>query len=260
MGFSEWNNVINATPLFKGHYQPRVPGELGYYDLRSLDVMRQQIDLALAYGITGFCFYFYYFQGKKLLYKPIDNYIHSDMKAPFCFLWANENWTKRWDGGDNEIIIRQQHSIQDDKIFIQELMPIFDDDRYLKIDGKAVLLVYKAHLFPNVRQTTEVWRNEMEKAGYRGIYLIVADDWHSDMNHPREFGFDASYEIPSNIMPQNVLVRDQATFEFYAKFDGSIVDYYKFANFHLCDRSQNTNVFVPSCFRGTIHLGMRAVR
>jgi lipopolysaccharide biosynthesis protein len=90
-GFSEWHNVIKARPLFRGHHQPRVPGELGFYDLRSEEVLREQMRLALEHGISGFCFYYYYFQGRKLLYKPLENFVKSDIDAPFMCLWANEN-------------------------------------------------------------------------------------------------------------------------------------------------------------------------
>ncbi len=232
-GFTEWDNVIKAKPLFRGHYQPRIPGELGYYDLRSLDVMRQQIELANEHGIDGFCFYYYSFNGKKLLYAPIDNYIKSDIKAPFLFLWANENWTKRWDGGDNEVIVAQNHSPQDDFAFIKDLLPIFSDDRYVKIDGKPILPIYKAHLFPDILQTTERFRDQAVKYGFPGLYLVTVDDWTPDPPHPREIGFDASYEIPSNLVAETVLSQDTEQLDLREDFEGKIVDYWKFASYHM---------------------------
>ncbi|WP_118186166.1 glycoside hydrolase family 99-like domain-containing protein [Paraburkholderia phosphatilytica] len=232
-GFTEWNNVIKAKPLFTGHYQPKIPGELGYYDLRSFDVMRQQVELATEYGISGLCFYYYYFHGKKLLYKPIENYIGSDLKMPFFFLWANENWSKRWDGGDNEVIIAQQHSKEDDLAFIRELMPVFEDDRYTKVNGKPILCIYKAHLFPDILSTTEIWRDEMARRGFPGIYLVMVDDWTPDPVQPRQLGFDASYEIPSNMVPPHVLSRETASLDLPEDFTGRIVDYDRFARFHM---------------------------
>jgi ADP-heptose:LPS heptosyltransferase len=232
-GFTEWNNVIKAKPLFNGHYQPRIPGELGYYDLRSVEVMREQVRLATEHGITGFCFYYYNFQGKKLLYKPIENYINSDIQAPFFFLWANENWSKRWDGGDREVIVAQQHSREDDLAFMRELAPLFADDRYVKINGKPLLLVYKTHLFPNVRATTEIWRDEIVKHGFPDLYLVMVDDWTQDLYHPREYGFDAAYEIPSNIVPQQVASDETAQLGLGDDFEGRIIDYQKFAEFHM---------------------------
>lgn len=232
-GFTEWDNVIKSKPLFKGHYQPRTPGELGYYDLRSMDVLREQTRLANDHGIDGFCFYYYYFQGKKLLYKPIENYIRSDLKAPFLFLWANENWSRRWDGGDNEVIVAQKHSPDDNLAFIRELLPIFADDRYVKVDGKPVLAIYKPHLFANIHAATDLWRDDVLKHGFPGLYLVMADDWSSDPPHPRDLGFDASYEIPSNIIPETVLLRDSENLGLAESFEGRIVDYRKFASFHM---------------------------
>ncbi|QYY32311.1 glycoside hydrolase family 99-like domain-containing protein [Cupriavidus pinatubonensis] len=232
-GFTEWNNVIKAKPLFKGHYQPRVPGELGYYDLRAFDVMRDQVELALEHGITGFCFYYYYFHGKKLLYKPIENYVNSDLKAPFFFLWANENWSKRWDGGDQEVIIAQQHSKEDDLKFIRDLFPLFEDQRYTKISGKPLLMIYKAHLFPNMLATVETWRDEAARRGFPGLYLVMVDDWTPEPIQPRTLGFDASYEIPSNVIPADVLSDDIESLGLADDFTGRIVDYQKFAQFHM---------------------------
>jgi lipopolysaccharide biosynthesis protein len=219
--------------LFKGHYQPRVPGELGYYDLRNVDVMREQVRLANDHGIAGFCFYYYYFHGKKLLYKPIENYIKSDIKAPFFFLWANENWTRRWDGGDNEVIISQNHSPEDDLLFIRQLLSVFSDDRYVKVEGKPILGIYKTHLFPNIKASTELWRNEAAKNGFPGLYLVMVDDWNADPIHPRELGFDASYEIPSNIVHQEAVLQDNKDLGLVEGFQGRIVDYRKFASFHM---------------------------
>ena len=232
-GFTEWNNVIKAKPLFDGHYQPKIPGELGYYDLRAFEVMRQQVDLALQHGVTGFCFYYYYFHGKKLLYKPIQNCIQSDLKMPFFFLWANENWSKRWDGGNNEVIIAQQHSREDDLAFIRELLPLFEDERYTKVNGKPMLMIYKAHLFPDILATTEIWRDEVAKHGFPGVYLVMVDDWTGEPAQPRQLGFDASYEIPSNVIPQDVLSADTDSLGLGEDFTGRIVDYEKFARFHL---------------------------
>jgi hypothetical protein len=233
MGFTEWHNVVKAKPLFRNHYQPRMPGELGFYDLRAEEVLRRQIQLAQEHGISGFCFYYYYFGGKRLLYKPLENFIKSDIDAPFMFLWANENWTKRWDGGDQDVIIAQHHSHADDLAFIRDLIPVFQDTRYVKIGGKPILLVYKTHLFPDISATTETWRAEIERHGFPGIFLVMVDDWISDLDHPRQFGFDASYEIPSNLVPEEVLSAEIGELGLDDDFAGRIVDYAKFAKFHL---------------------------
>jgi ADP-heptose:LPS heptosyltransferase len=233
MGFSEWHNVVKAKPLFRGHYQPRIPGELGFYDLRSEEVLHQQVRLAQEHGVSGFCFYYYSFQGRKLLYKPIENFVKSSIDAPFLCVWANENWTKRWDGGDQEVIIAQHHSDVDDLLVLRELVPLFHDRRYVKIQEKPVFMVYKPHLFPNIRRTVDLWRKEIEAHGFPGIYLVMVDDWSLDPHHPRDIDFDASYEIPSNIVPQDVLWSDTSELELCEGFSGKIVDYAKFARYHM---------------------------
>jgi hypothetical protein len=259
-GFSEWHNVIKAKPLFRGHYQPRIPGELGFYDLRSSEVLDRQIDLARKHGITGFCFYYYYFHGKKVLYRPIENFLKSKDNFPFFLLWANENWTRRWDGGENEIIIAQQHSSEDDLAFIRQLLPIFHDRRYVKIEGKPILMVYKSHLFPSIRSTTELWRDEAEKHGFPGLYLVMVDDWQ-DLGHPREQGFDASYEIPSNLLPEEVSYTDLEMLDLDKEFAGRIVDYAKFATFHMSRPSPEYKRFrtVMLPWDNTARYGSRAI-
>jgi hypothetical protein len=152
---------------------------------------------------------------------------------PFFFLWANENWSKRWDGGDNEVIIAQQHSKEDDVAFIRELMPVFEDDRYTKVNGKPVLCIYKAHLFPDILSTTEIWRDEVARRGFPGIYLVMVDDWTPEPLQPRQLGFDASYEIPSNVVPSDVLSRETDSLDLPENFTGRIVDYDRFARFHM---------------------------
>ncbi|MFO1026994.1 MAG: glycoside hydrolase family 99-like domain-containing protein [Acetobacteraceae bacterium] len=232
-GFTEWHNVVKAKPLFPGHYQPRIPGELGYYDLRAPDVLHQQVTLAQAHGISGFCFYYYYFAGKKILYRPIETFLNSDIDFPFMLLWANENWTRRWDGGDSDIIIAQSHSEADDLAFIRGLFDTFRDRRYVRIDGKPILLIYKAHLFPDIRRTTAVWRNEIEGAGFPGLYLVMVDDWTSEPANPRDNGFDASYAIPSNVVPEETFFIVTSELGLPEAFEGRIIDYAKFAQYHM---------------------------
>jgi ADP-heptose:LPS heptosyltransferase len=260
-GFSEWHNVIKAKPLFRGHHQPRLPGELGFYDLRSEEVLHRQIDLAQEHGISGFCFYYYHFQGRKLLYKPLANFLSSSIKAPFLCLWANENWTKRWDGGDSQVIISQTHSDEDDRLIIHNMLELFSDNRYLKIDGKPVFMVYKPQLFPEIRRTVDLWRKQIVQYGFRGIYLVMVDDWMPDAVHPRSLGFDAAYEIPSNIVPGNVMVPNLDEFEIYPGFDGRIVDYTRFSRFHMsrpvADYKRFRTVMLP--WDNTARYGPRAM-
>jgi lipopolysaccharide biosynthesis protein len=196
-GFTEWTNVKKALPLFEGHYQPHVPHEtVGYYDLRDPEVLINQAKLAKEYGIYGFAFYHYWFNGKRLLNLPIDNMLKSGKPDfPFCFIWANENWTRRWDGLDNEIIAEQKYSIDDDKNHIRFLCEkVFPDPRYITVEGKPFLLIYRTELLPDIKETARIWRDEAKKFGFKDLYLARVENFVSEIN-PLNIGFDAAMEF-----------------------------------------------------------------
>ena len=153
---------------------------------------------------------------------------------PFCFCWANENWTRRWDGMDQEIIAKQEHSPQDDLNFIRYLIPIFNDPRYIHINGKPLLLVYRTELFPEPRRTAELWRNEVRKAGLGDLYLVRCEGFDPYTN-PEDIGFDASYEVPTFILPNELLYDDIASLGVIPEFKGRIFDYSKIVHYY-CER------------------------
>ncbi|WP_269931495.1 glycosyltransferase WbsX family protein [Aminobacter sp. HY435] len=198
-GFTEWRNVARAFPVFEGHYQPRLPDELGYYDLRVPDVMHRQVELAKLYGISAFCFHFYWFGGRRLLEGPLDHYLRTaELDLPFCLCWANETWSRRWSGREQDVLVAQRHSPEDDIAVIHGLDKYFRDPRYLKVDGKPVLTIYRAGLFPDIKATIARWRDEMTKLGYPGIYLIATNSF--DFTGHQELGFDALSEFPPHCM------------------------------------------------------------
>jgi glycosyltransferase involved in cell wall biosynthesis len=194
-GFTEWTNVRKAQPNFPGHWQPQLPGELGYYDLTDSGVRRAQAVLARAHGVDAFCYYYYWFGGRRLLERPLADVLASgDPDFPFCVCWANENWTRRWDGRDNEVLMRQRYSPGDAHAFIAELLPLFRDARYVRVNSRPLLLVYKIADIPDVAATVRIWRDACRAAGVGDPYLCAVQRHGGD--DPTPFGFDAAVEFP----------------------------------------------------------------
>ena len=221
-GFTEWTNVSKAMPQYLGHDQPKLPGELGFYDLRLGEVHRRQIELAKNYGIHGFCYHYYWFNGKKVLDLPIKRIMENpDMDFPFCINWANENWTKRWDGLDKEVILKQNHSPEDDLAFIREVEPLLKDSRYIRVDGRPLLMIYRASLFPDIKQTADRWREHCRECGIGEIYLVITHA-HGHME-PTAIGFDAATEFA----PNTFSVREiSSKFQFLNQnFQGHVFDF-----------------------------------
>ena len=205
-GFTEWSNVTKAVPQFPGHYQPHLPGELGFYDLRIKDVQYRQIELAKQFGIFGFAFYYYWFAGKTLLDLPITQFQeNSDMDFPFCLVWANENWTRRWDGLENEVLISQIHTPEMDRDFIKDLEIYLQDDRYIRIKDRPVIIVYRLDSLPNPHRTVHIWRDYCINRHLGDPYLIAAQTFGFD--DPKIVGFDAAVQFPPHNQFQDPLFR-----------------------------------------------------
>jgi lipopolysaccharide biosynthesis protein len=194
-GFTEWANVTKAKPLFKGHYQPHLPADLGFYDLRVPEVREEQAKLANEYGIYGFCYYHYWFNGKRLLERPVEEILKSGKPDfPFMLCWANENWSRTWDGGDNVILMRQEYSDRDAQLHCQALIPYFRDERYIKIGYKPVFVVYKPQIIPGVERYIDTFRGEAQKAGIE-LYICAVENQETVDDAMFSFVFDAAIEF-----------------------------------------------------------------
>ncbi len=193
-GFTEWTNVATATPRFVGHQQPLLPKDLGFYDLNLEQNIKNQIDLAKKYGIYGFCFYYYWFSGYRLLEKPLNSFLkHKEWDFNFAICWANENWTKRWDGRDNEIIVAQQYRDEDPLEFIKDVEHILTDSRYINENSKPVLLVYRASELKDPARYARVWREYFKDNYAKELQLVSVLSF--DDQDPREYGFDAGLDF-----------------------------------------------------------------
>lgn len=194
-GFTEWHNVTRARPLFAGHYQPHLPGELGFYDLRVPEVREAQAELARTHGIHGFIYYHYWFKGRRLLERPFEEVLKSGRPDfPFALCWANEEWTRGWDSQTGHVLMRQEFSEQDDRRHIKHLIEAFKDSRYITIDGRPLMLIYRPTLIPDLMRTSEIWRTEVQKAGFPDLYLCWVESWGVPPGGrgPEPFGLDAS--------------------------------------------------------------------
>lgn len=175
-GFTEWTNTRKAKPQFEGHYQPKVPLGENYYDLTDVNVMVEQSKLAQEYGVFGFCYYHYWFKnGKKLLERPVEQMLaEPKVTIPFCLSWANENWSKLWDGGNKELIVEQDYGGRDEwKKHLEYLVTFFRDPRYITLDGKPVFIIYKPDIMPNVQKMLAYWQSLAPAYGFKAFCFMI---------------------------------------------------------------------------------------
>jgi lipopolysaccharide biosynthesis protein len=196
-GFTEWTNVTKARPLFPGHYQPRLPGELGFYDLRLPETREAQAELARRHGIHGFIYYHYWFSGRTLLERPMREVLESGKPDfPFCICWANHNWNRTWTGESEEVLIEQKYSLEDDREHIRWLLPYVKDRRYVTVQGKPVVFFYRAAEIGHLAETARIWREEARAAGLPGIYLSWMESNHTGNSQDlTPAGLDAAMEF-----------------------------------------------------------------
>lgn len=195
-GFTEWTNVAKARPRFRGHYQPHIPADLGFYDLRLEESRIAQAEMAKEYGIYGFCYYHYWFNGHQLMERPLEDILATGKPDfPFMLCWANENWTRAWDGGETQILIKQDYSDEDDRKHIAFLCKkYFSDKRYIRINNRPVFCIYRSTLFPDIKHSIEIMRDEASKYG-EDLYICRFESHNSEGEIYMEAGFDAAVEF-----------------------------------------------------------------
>jgi Glycosyltransferase WbsX len=220
-GFTEWTNVTRALPQFAGHYQPHLPSDLGFYDLSNEEALERQVALARKYGISGFCIHYYWFGGRRLLEKPVATlYRRKDLDIRFCLCWANETWSRRWDGSEDDVLVPQVRTPESEKQFIEDAVRYMDDPRYIEIDGRPVLVVYRSELLVDPERTIEHWRNVALKSLGKDIFLLRGMTFQPTA---RVKGFDASVQFPPHHHDPGDTSAPKALFN--SEFSGRIYDY-----------------------------------
>jgi hypothetical protein len=221
-GFTEWTNVAKSRPRFKDHHQPHLPADLGYYDLRLDEVREEQARLASNYGIYGFCYYYYWFNGRRLLERPLDALLKSGKPDfPFCICWANETWSRRWDGSEQEVLVEQVHTPDSDARFIRDVIPILKDPRYIRVADAPLLLIYRISLLPDPVSTTETWRKICSEEGVESVHIAAVQSFGID--DPRIFGCDSAVEFPPHGISASEISAKVEDLD--PKFEGKIYDY-----------------------------------
>ena len=203
-GFTEWTNVSKAQPLFPGHYQPHIPADLGYYDLRLPETRQAQADLARAHGIEAFCYWHYWFEGQRLLERPFNEMLHSgEPDFPFCLAWANETWSRRWLGEETQILRKQTYSLADNERHARWLVDAFRDRRYLRVNDRPVFLVYQPLSLPDGRAFTDALRHRCRQAGLPDPYLLGVTSFAATDNRPAGFDGNVDFEPYLSVTPNS---------------------------------------------------------
>jgi glycosyltransferase involved in cell wall biosynthesis len=202
-GFTEWTNIARGSSRFKGHYQPRIPRDLGFYTLDNNEIMRRQAKLAQESGVFGFVFYYYWFNGKRLMEQPVERFLNDrENDMPFCLMWANENWTRRWDGAESDVLISQDYLADDDKRMVAEFSRHFKDPRYIRIAERPLLMIYRPQLIPEAASTILRWRH-MFQAQFGEHPIIIMAQSFGDTD-PAAFGLDGAIEFPPHKLTQHL--------------------------------------------------------
>lgn len=244
-GTTEWTNVTKAAPQFVGHLQPKLPGALGFYDLRLVENMREQVQLARNYSIYGFCFYYYWFNGERALELPLNQFIEdSSLDLPFSICWCNEDWTKRYNGISNQVLLSVGKTVDSYKRFIEDVLPMFTDRRYILIDNRPMLVIYRPSLIPEPKSTLKYWREKAITSIGTDLYIIASQEARIDFDWTT-YGFDAISQFqPASISTMSP--KDSSVHPIRSDFDGQIYDYSQIVDCRIGIKSINQKKVYPA--------------
>jgi glycosyltransferase involved in cell wall biosynthesis len=235
-GFTEWTNIARGVPRFKNHYQPRIPRDLGFYSLDNEEVMRRQVDLAKAAGVHGFVFYYYSFNGERLMERPLEQFLDNrDIDMPFCLMWANENWTRRWDGMEGEVLISQDYLPEDDYLLVKDFARHFADSRYIRLQGRPLLMIYRPRLIPDTASTIARWRALFSDQYDEDPIIIMSQSFDDFDPHP--FGMDGAIEFPPHKVTKFVPLINSEVQCLDDTFGGQIYRYEDVVRYSLDEKS-----------------------
>ncbi len=255
-GFTEWTNLGRALPRFAGHYQPRIPRDLGFYHLDA-GTLRRQVALAKGAGLHGFVFYYYSFNGRRLLDAPLEALLADPaLDMPFCLMWANENWTRRWDGSDDQVLVSQDYRPADEPALVAEFARHFADPRYIRLRGRPVLMVYRARLIPDTAATVERWRRLFQAASGDDPLFIMAQSFGDE--DPGHHGMDAAVEFPPHKLTSRVPEITDTVHVLDPAFDAEVYDYAAIARASVEEPAPAYPLIKTACRAGTTTRGGRA--
>lgn len=255
-GFTEWTNVGKARPLFRNHYQPRIPADLGYYDLRLPEIREAQANMAKDAGVEGFCYWHYWFDGKRLLERPFNEVLKSGKPGfPFCLAWANETWSGIWHGQPNKILIEQTYPGVNDYIrHFNEILPAFQDKRYIQVNGKPLFYIYRPLNIPDNNVFINLWQDLALKSGLKGIHFVGQAFDEKQAKTILDYGYDAvNSNWQKDVMIERYIAKSLwnkvSEKAFKSKFQSNIWDYKKFANKMTSEFDRNDQ-FYPTILSG----------
>jgi glycosyltransferase involved in cell wall biosynthesis len=234
-GFTEWRQMPRGLPRYPGHYQPRIPRDLGFYDLMESDVLQRQVEMARAAGVNAFAYYYYWFNTKRVLERPLEALLDSDVEMPFLLIWANENWTRTWDGAETSVLLRQDYREEDEPALIDDFARHFHDRRYVRLNGRPFFVIYNPTHIPEPKVTIARWRALLKSRHGLDPIIFMAQTFGA--RDPEPFGLDGAMEFPPHKLSDNLPGRPTPD-AYSAEFTGRVIDYDAFCSASLEEPEQ----------------------